>query len=1155
MGLRFIVGRAGSGKTRLCYREICRRLECGGDNYLILLVPEQATHQNELALAAQTPTGGLLRAQVLSFRRLAWKVIGEVGGASRVFIGDLGRRMLLQGIIDRRKKDLAVFGRAADQPGFSGVMASFVSELKLYRVLPGRLSRAAQDLDERFRARLSAKLKDIDMIYQDLEVHLRGRYIDPDDYVNLLAARIHLSPFITGAEVWVDGFSGFTPQEFAVLERLMAVAGRISVTVCAGREVLERVPGEGEVFHVPGETVERLKDLALRNGVTLEDPVVLDRCRRFEGAPALGYLEEHFFNTAAPPYRGDTAEIKLVAAAGPRAEAEAAAREIIRLCRDEGYRWRDISVLVRDIARYHVMIGSVFGDYGIPFFIDHKPAVTHHPLVELIRSALEAVAGGWPHDAVFRYLKTDLAPVDREDVDILENYVLAHGIRGAAWLDEGDWKYRRTFLDREEAPAEDGALLARVNRARRKGLKELKDFYSRVRSDRRPTVRSVSEALFNLLVDLDVPSRLADWSNRAAGEGNLVRAMEHDRIWGQVVELLDQVVAAFREDPTSPGKYARILESGLAGLRLGLIPPGLDQVTVGSLDRSRSPDVRAALVLGVNDGVFPARQVEEGVLTDAEREVLKRNGIGLAPGSRSNALNEQLLVYTALTRASRRLWISYCTSDGEGRSMLPSRIVGRIKELLPRVQEHPADVDPSGEGEEDLEFVAERGRTLGCLAVRLREFLSGKPIHGLWWDVYNWYAEDPASRQGLGVILAGLFYRNAENGLSPAVAGRLYGRRLTAGVSRIEELYFCPFAHFMSHGMRLGERPHYKVTPPDLGQFFHAALKMFADRLRRDSLDWGELDRESVWGLASEIVEDLAPRLRNEILLSSARYRHLVDRLKRRVARSAAVLADQARRGRFRPVALEVKFGPGEALPPVTVSLPGDRTLEITGRIDRVDACRWDRLNRLVVIDYKSGFTDLDLAGVYYGVNIQLPAYLDVAVENSTALTGREGRPGGVFYFTVADPVIRTPGPVSPGEADKRIRKRLRMRGLVLADRDFIKLLDAEMDRHSEVIPVSLTARGEFYKNSPVVTGEQFGLLRLHLKNLYRNAAQQIFSGQAGINPFKSKKSTACRYCKFGAVCQFDPSLPENRYRTMPALPDDQIWRKMAGAPGGTKDE
>lgn len=1155
MGLRLIIGRAGSGKTGLCYREICERLDNSQNNPLVLLVPEQATYQNELALALKAPRGGLFRLQVLSFRRLAWRVLQEVGGACRVHIGELGKTMLVRGIIERRKKELKLFRRAAEQPGFTDVMTSFLSELKLYNIPPGNLSGKAAWLDCPSANRLADKLRDIDMVYRDLEDRLQGKYIDPDDYMHLLAGKISLSSTLAGAEVWVDGFNGFTPQEYLVLEKLMKTATSVNITVCADRSVIDRTPAEGEAFYATGETVQKLKEIALGKGIPMAGPVFLEESRRFCHAPDLQFLEKNFFDNNCLPYKGECPSIKIVAAAGPRAEVEAAAREIIRLCRDENYRWREIAVLVRDINSYHVLFSTVFRDYGIPFFIDHKGSVTHHPLVELIRSALEVAGSGWAYEPVFRYLKTDLAPVDREDADILENYVLAHGIRGAAWTDREDWRFIRPSPEGEVNAAGNEALLERVNRARRVGLGALMNFYHRIRQESLLTYRAMAEALFNLLVELDVPSRLVEWGEQAEVEQNLAQAGEHDRIWGLVIDLLDQVVAAFGEDTTTPEKFAAVLESGLLRLRLGLIPPAMDQVTVGSLDRSRSPVIKAALVLGVNDGVFPARPSGYGPLTDAERETLDGLGIKLAPGSRKNVFYEQFLVYTALTRASHFLWISYCTVDGENGSMLPSRIVHRIRELMPGVPECPVAVEPSGTGEEDMEFVAERTRTMGYLACRLREYLSGKDNHQLWWDVYNWYMTNEEPGDGFDMVRRGLFHRNRENGLPPELAVQIFGPKLRAGISAIERFCACPFAHLMAHGLKLRERQHYRLTPPDMGQFFHTALKLFAERLRQEALDWGQLNRGTVARLMGEIVDKTVPRLQNEILLSSARYRYLVTRLKRRLTRSAMVLAEHARRGRFRPAAVELGFGPGQALPPVKIPLPGGRTVEIAGRIDRVDVCRWEKGNHIVVIDYKSGFNDIDLTGVYYGVNIQLPAYLDVAVANWELIAGEQALPGGVFYFTVADPVIKTEGPVSDHEAEKRVLKKLKLRGLVLADPDLVRLLDGEIGRYSDIIPVALNARGDFYKNSPVVTGEHFMLLGTYLRELYRRVGRSVYSGQAGIQPIKLKKYNSCNYCRFRPICQFDPLLPENRYRIPPVMENEQVWEKISTVVGGAGDE
>ncbi|MHB8157358.1 MAG: PD-(D/E)XK nuclease family protein, partial [Desulfocucumaceae bacterium] len=667
--------------------------------------------------------------------------------------------------------------------------------------------------------------------------------------------------------------------------------------------------------------------------------------------------------------------------------------------------------------------------------------------------------------------------------------------------------------------------------------------------------RTISEALFELLVDLEVPSTLEEWSAQARAEGNLTSSGEHDRIWGQLAELLDQVVAAFGEDPLSPEKYRKVVESGLVSLRLGLIPPGLDQVTVASLDRSRNPAIRAALILGVNDGVFPARPAEDGILTDADREILAREGLKLAPGVRRKILDEQFLIYSSLTRSSEGLYISYSMSDHEGRALIPSRIISRLRELLPGLKEKVVAVEPSGGGEEELEFVAGSGRTLGYLSSRLREYLSGKENHPLWWDVYNWYTRDTASGDILKIVREGLFQKNIEKSISPALVKRFYGGKLKASVSRIERFNSCPFSHFLAYGLKIRERLHYKLTPPDMGEFFHLGLRLFAERVVRESLDWSSLDRITVGRMTGEIVDQIAPGLQNEILLSTARYRYMVTRLKRRLARAAATLAEHYARGKFRPVGLEVKFGPNEILPPVVIRLQGGQTLEIRGRIDRVDACRWEKGNHLLVVDYKSGYKSIDLADIYYGVNIQLPAYLDVAVANSRLLTGEQGRPGGIFYFTVTDPVIRSQGPLPPEEAERQVLKRLRMKGMVLADRDVVMLIDSKMERSSDIIQVAVNAGGGFHKNSPVLTENQFEVLGKHLGSLYERAGKSIFSGEVGIEPFKIKGFMPCRYCKFKAVCMFDTTLPENRPRLGQCQDNETIWQRMSGPPEVSEGE
>lgn len=1154
MTLRFVIGRAGAGKTRACLDVVREELLARPTGPpLILLVPEQATFQTEYALAATPGLEGFIRAQVLSFRRLAYRVLQEVGGAARAHIGELGKRMVLRRILEQRRSQLKVFRRSAGQPGFADTLARALGEMKTYCVCPADLVTATSSLRGGSGVNLLAdKLEDLLLLYTDLEVTLFDRFTDPDDYLNLLADRLELSSTVLGAEVWVDGFSGFTPLEYRVLAALNRTARRVNISLCADLIALGGSSVETDLFYPIRETYDTLCEAAARERIPVERPLSLDSYSPFRfHNPAIAHLEKHFFNRPAPHCTCSGEGVTLAAAANPRAEVEGVAREITALCRDRGYRYRDIVILLRDLDAYARLISSVFADHGIPVFIDQKRPVLHHPLVELVRSALEVVNRDWSYDPVFRFLKTDLVPLAREEVDLLENYVLAHGIRGSRWIDGKPWEYRRrlTLEEETEVTTFEAGELEEINRIRRQATTALSTFCREY--GQAENVRGKTAALFNLLDQLEAPVHLESWSRRAEVEGRLEIAREHAQVWEGFTTLLDQVVEALGDEILTPDEYAAVLDAGFESMRLGLIPPGLDQVVVGSLERSRSPEARAAFVMGITDGVLPARVSEQGILSELERERLQVVGLRLAPGARRKVFDEQYLVYIALTRSSERLVLSYPLADEDGGAMMPSPVVARVKELLPGVEERVWPVEPSDAGADDLEFVTNPRRSLSYLAAWLREVKAGRPVNPLWWDVYSWFVRG-GHRAECARALSGLFFSNREGRLPTGVGGALYGRSLKTSVSGVEKFRACPFAHFLSRGLRLQERAIFKLGAPDLGQFFHAALKLFGDRVGEQKLGWGQLSREECRKMAGEVVDLLAPRLQSEILLSSARRRYLTGKLKRTVQRAALVLAEHSRRGQFRPVGLELAFGPGADLPAVTFTLADGSEMVLTGRIDRVDAAPGDGGVYLRVIDYKSAYVTINLSDIYHGLKLQLLTYLDVAVKHAKTLAGGSGLPGAILYFRIDDPLVKTDGGMpEEAELEKRILKELRMTGMVLADPAVARLMDDGLEGDSDLIPVQIKRDGDLGARSAVLTREQFGMLRAYLRSQLVAVGNDIIGGVVDISPYRRGTFRSCQNCSYKPVCQFDILVEGNIYRNIKAEDKDVIWGRLAEWAGG----
>jgi ATP-dependent helicase/nuclease subunit B len=161
MSLRLLIGRSGSGKTALCLNEIKERLlENPEGTPIIYLVPEQMTFLSEYRLATDNDLGGMIRAQVYSFSRLAWRILQETGGFSRYHLDSVGLSMLIRKIIEDQKENLKLFQRAADKNGFIDQVEQMITEFKRYCVKPEELTGIGMGKS------LQDKLHDLEVIYK-----------------------------------------------------------------------------------------------------------------------------------------------------------------------------------------------------------------------------------------------------------------------------------------------------------------------------------------------------------------------------------------------------------------------------------------------------------------------------------------------------------------------------------------------------------------------------------------------------------------------------------------------------------------------------------------------------------------------------------------------------------------------------------------------------------------------------------------------------------------------------------------------------------------------------------------------------------------------------------------------------------------------------
>lgn len=1139
MSLRIVYGRAGSGKTHFVLNEIKSRIEESSDKKLVLVVPEQFSFQAEKNLISATKAGGILKTEVLSFQRMAYRVFNETGGITYPHIHPAGKSMIIYQILNKMCDKFKVFAGTCEREGFINTISILITELKRYNVSPQQLEDAIDALPE--DNPLRGKLSEINLIYSDFESLIAKRYRDSDDDLTLAAKKIAASSLYNNAEIWIDGFISFTPQEYKVIGELLKKASHVTVSLCT--DTLENSGvSEADVFAPVRNVYRKLIRMAKENKVDIETPIFLENSVRFRGSEELAHLEENLYAFPYKTFNKKTEDISLFAAMNIFTEIEETACNIIRLCRDHNMRFRDIAVATRNLPAYEKFIEIIFSDYEIPYFIDRKVDISNHPLVRLLLSMMDIFIENWSYEAVFRYLKTGLTGIDQNSIDRLENYVLACGIRGSYWTREKPWDMSPDLIPEDKPLDENQRELDEINDIRNRIVKPLLDFRNKTRGKRAAV--EFCTGIYEFLCDLGIPETIEKSVDNFRESGELNLANEYSQVWNIVMEVLDQTVEVLGDETYSIEAFSKILKIGLAEYKIGTIPAAIDQVLVGSVERSRNHEIKALFLLGVNDGIFPSTALTEGILSDQDRSVLNHMGIELASDTKTQAFDEQYLVYRALTIAGDYLRISWPIGDSEGKTMRPSIIVSRLQKLFPQITQY-SDLIPSSSEEFNIEVISKQKPAFKKLITSLRQKADGMNISPVWKDVYRWFSAHQDWRKSIDTIRNTFRYTNSAEKISAEKIRMLYGNPAYSSVSRLEKYTSCPFSFFVQYGLNARERKVYQLSPPDVGTFMHAVIERFSKLVTKGDVTWRSFDADWCKDRVSEIVDEMLENMKGKGIAASKRYTALTVRLKRVVTRALLLIAEHIRRSSFNPIAYEVGFGEKENYPPIVIELDSGHKIQLSGRIDRIDAFESQEGKYLNIIDYKSGTKDFKLSDVFYGLQIQLITYMDAIWESEEQKGNSPVFPGGILYFKVDDPIIRNNKALSEEEIEKAIMRKLKMKGLVLADVKLIKEMDNTIEGSSMLIPATVNKGDVLGKNTSGASLEQFKLMRKYIKGLLKDIGTEIMKGNADIKPYKKKDVVACTYCSYLPVCQFDTTRKENSYRLLYNKDNDEVWKNI----------
>ena len=1134
MALQFYFGPSGSGKSKRLHQDVLHMAAKDPDCNFLFLVPDQFTMQTQTDLVKESPGGGIMNIDVLSFGRLTHRIFEETGYGRKPVLDDTGKSLVLRKVASSVKEELPVLSGNLNKIGYIHEIKSAISEFKQYGLSVERVGELAEF--SKSRGTLYYKLKDLKTLYQAFDTYVAERFITTEDTLALLSRAVHESKIMKNSVVIFDGFTGFTPIQYRLIAELMELSRMVIVSVTLGEgENPYRIMGEQELFYLSKKTVRDLQKWAQKRNVRQAEDVYLGKggLPRFRESRELAHLEKQLFRYPLKPYEESQKDcipaIQIREAMSPAGEVRGACILIKKLVLEQNYSYRDIAVVTGELETYGDFFEREAATYDIPVFIDRTRGILLNPFLEYIRSALRIVLQNFSYESVFHYLRSGLADFTMEETDLLENYILATGIKGRK-------KWGELFTRN---------ATEQINELRERLYGQMTPLLQK-----QETASGYVKALYEFIVAGRIQEKLLTFEEQFRADGEEERAKEYAQIYRLVMELLNQIEGLLREEAMTLQEFADILDSGFAEIEVGTIPGGVDRVIVGDMERTRLNQVKVLLFLGVNDGNIPRNANKGGIISDIDREFLKDSDIELAPTPRQQMFTQRLYLYMNMTKPSERLYLSYARISSDGKTLRPSYLIDTVKALFPcayqgNLMEGKESVTERIMGKKDaLPYVAEelrkraQGRTGGMTD---EEFFS---LCRIYW-------EDTAFRSQMEKLLQAAYEHYEHKPLGAMIARMVYGTVLENSVSRLERYAACAYAHFLQYGLNLKEREVFQLENTDLGNIYHEVLEVFSHRLKEHGYTWLDFPKEEGEQLLWEALENCSMQYGETILYSSARYQYMIERMYRILKRTIWALKEQLKSGKFLPEAFEMSFSRVENLDAVNITLSEEEKMKLRGRIDRLDTCEDEDHIYVKVIDYKSGNKKFDLAAVYYGLQLQLIVYMNVAAEMmKKSHPDKEVVPAALLYYHVNDPMIKSEEELSPEQVNDQLLKELRMNGLVNDSEEVIGLLDGSFATKSSIIPVERKSDGSLSARSSVVNRQDYEVISNYVNQKMHQFGTEILQGNIEVNPCEQGNTESCTYCTFREICSFDGKIPGFEKRKpghgMDVLKDEQdIIEKM----------
>lgn len=1115
--LHFILGRASSGKTEYLHKVLGGLLGENGSS-ATLIVPEQFTFETDKGILNTMGAVKSNRVDVFSFTRLAEDMFREYGKTFKPVISEQGRliymAMALQGIEDK----LEIYKAHVSDKAFINGMVYFVDEIKQSASGRDEIERAVAALEDKL---LKAKMRELLLILDSYDAVIENGYLDTVDVLTKLDETLGENRFFNGKTVAIDGFTSFNGQILRIIEKIMVQCADLYITLTA--DGINYSENENDVFAFTRRTAAKIKNIALKNNVPIAKPVFINSEKTGYAKHAskeLDFLEENFYKPDYSTYEKETESLKIYCASTVEEECAYVARRIRGLLR-ENIRCREIAVIYRDPEIYEIPLEYAFRKYEIPHFEDSRQPVMNQPLIRFVLNALDICQKGFSTEAVLKYLKTGLAPLETEEISELENYVYLWSLDYGAWKE--DFTLNPYGFD-ENTHGDEEEKLKRLNSFRKAIIEPLVVLKENLENK---TGLEMTESLYNFLHCNNVGERLGDLAISLENDGEYMLASEQEQIWDILMDTLNELALALDGKYLTVKGFTGFLEMSISVKSLGRIPNGIDEVITGCADRIKTRTNRIVFVLGLNSGVFPRENPTGVILSDKDRRKLLQNGAELFDINRYKTAQERFISYNSLCSAREKLYLSYALLGRNDEKKTPSEIITMTEGIFPLCTHVYSDRLTSEE------FIEGKQAAFETLAARYRE-------NGFWSKNLLYYFLNDTGYSGKVKALERAALDEDFAFEDSRISTELFGKNMYLSASRIETYESCPFQYFCRFGMNAKPKRKAELDPAQSGTVIHFVLEKLMKKYGKGGLL--SVSREKKRSDIKDALISYAESFMGGLSGKDKRFGYLFERLSKTLETIFDRLCAEFSNSDFEPIEFELEIGRGKDIEPYCIKLPGGGKVEIYGYIDRVDGLKTESRHYLRVVDYKTGIKNMRLSDVLNGLNMQMLIYLMTVWKNGENRFGENIVPSGVLYL----PARATPFTAERNMSEEEIRlsilKSGKMNGLVLDDSRVIRGMDETGE--GIFIPASIDEKTGKAKGN-VISLSQLKILNKKMDSIISTMALQLQDGAIPAFPVSGTgHENTCEYCDYFDVCCHESS---GRFRNITALRHTDALKELDG--------